>query len=538
MAENKFHYQAASSSPRGAEVEKETVRTCDHPFPSTQQTWSSSLCTQNECVQPEHQQHQHLGPTSTYSASYQQAQPCYLPPDLPLIDVSREQTVWDQLQRPLQMEPEVLASRGHSGNLAPSWLSGIYGDIPASFLSPWSNWPQYQHHQQNQASLERNSSAITTSASLDLVNDIHPFVGLSGVSVAAESDSSAGHLSEVITQLPSKTAASFLTSDSYSYFLAAAAAAQGCSPVGYLAPKKECFSPAVSLNDSDSRGPETNTGPASYLTTSMAREPTLRLPLPQARPPVSRGSANTTNGSSRRYVGRTSCDCPNCLAAELRRHNLHSCHVPGCGKVYNKTSHLKAHLRWHTGERPFVCNWLLCGKRFTRSDELQRHLRTHTGEKRFICPFCHKRFLRSDHLNKHVRTHCEDDEGRVNTEDEDDEETRGVATKGTETTERRTDTGDPMESPGRNTSSSSSNVWIDRLAEHGIKREITAVSPFIGEDTGKEENCKRIKVHADESDRSPASYCSTAITEATGDKSATEDRCSYVFPSPQFRPSR
>lgn len=77
-----------------------------------------------------------------------------------------------------------------------------------------------------------------------------------------------------------------------------------------------------------------------------------------------------------------------------------------CSRVFPREKSLQAHLRTHTGEKPYICDYPRCTRKFAQSGQLKTHQRLHTGEKPFICaaPNCSRRFT---HANRHCPDHPE-----------------------------------------------------------------------------------------------------------------------------------
>lgn len=95
----------------------------------------------------------------------------------------------------------------------------------------------------------------------------------------------------------------------------------------------------------------------------------------------------------------------NAVIALLNFLPLMKCEWEGCSEDVDD---LKGHIEGHiTDPAVYRCLWTSCPKRndtFSKGAFIA-HIRTHTGERPFKCPKCAKDFTRADALNKHVKRH-------------------------------------------------------------------------------------------------------------------------------------
>nr|XP_027228093.1 gastrula zinc finger protein XlCGF49.1-like [Penaeus vannamei] len=126
--------------------------------------------------------------------------------------------------------------------------------------------------------------------------------------------------------------------------------------------------------------------------------------------------------------------CTKALRRDMKSPNthgkMHQC--PFCHYSTAIVTHMKRHIRTHTGEKPFACPH--CAYSCTTKENLQKHIRTHTGEKPYVelgiggvwyaekgssrdgkmtntgtrthhCLYCHYSTNILTNLNRHMRTH-------------------------------------------------------------------------------------------------------------------------------------
>lgn len=93
------------------------------------------------------------------------------------------------------------------------------------------------------------------------------------------------------------------------------------------------------------------------------------------------------------------CTVPGCSASFQTKRRLENhlkihdvCYAPYrcpyCGKPYYSSNSMNAHVRSHEHKEEEVrCQWAGCGKLFDKPCRLRAHMRSHTGDRPYSCDF-------------------------------------------------------------------------------------------------------------------------------------------------------
>ncbi|KFD48971.1 hypothetical protein M513_10123 [Trichuris suis] len=144
----------------------------------------------------------------------------------------------------------------------------------------------------------------------------------------------------------------------------------------------------------------------------LKQEQSMRMAMASAEEMVSGGSVASPQSVDWSLTsdqsGGTSFDQPGAAVLQqlLRKEPVvmpkreHTC---CCGKSFPYMSALVAHMRSHTGEKPFQCRF--CEKRFAQKATCHVHERTHTGERPYKCRHCDRCFSQYGTKSVHEKTH-------------------------------------------------------------------------------------------------------------------------------------
>nr|KAG5695156.1 hypothetical protein BaRGS_030202 [Batillaria attramentaria] len=120
-----------------------------------------------------------------------------------------------------------------------------------------------------------------------------------------------------------------------------------------------------------------------------------------------------------RLLKRFICEtCRKCFAtkSDLRTHiRTHTGETPYkcefCDRAFKQRGHRKLHIQVaHTKDMPYTCE--LCGQSYPTRYRYQIHLKRHTGIKEHQCAYCDKAYYTVGKLNEHKRKHHKDEVDR------------------------------------------------------------------------------------------------------------------------------